>query len=96
MRILIAFVLVGGSVADRYSRGTVLRVSNFGAGVTQGAVAYLLIPGNYRLWAVVVLAAANGALEAFTSPALRGIVPELVPGTAIRQANSLLDGYSRR
>jgi Transmembrane secretion effector len=42
---LIAFVIPGGSFADRYSRGAVLRMSNFGAGVTQGIVAYLLISG---------------------------------------------------
>jgi hypothetical protein len=33
---------------------------------------------------------ANGVLDAFTTPALRGVLPELVAKTQPRQANSLL------
>ncbi|HEV7713331.1 MAG TPA: MFS transporter, partial [Asanoa sp.] len=74
----LALLLVGGAVADRLPRRLVLVVANLGAGLTQGAIALVLIGGAYRLALVAGLALAAGALEAFTSPALRGIVPELV------------------
>jgi MFS family permease len=87
---LVGFVLVGGSVADRFARGTVLRWSNLGTAITQGSVAVLLISGNYNLTLIIILEFLNGALEAFTTPALRGIVPELVAKKDIQKANSLL------
>jgi MFS family permease len=86
----LALLLVGGAVADRLSRRTVLVVSNLGAGLTQGAVAAVLLSGHYRLPLIAGLALANGAVEAFTSPALRGIVPELVAPADLQRANSLL------
>lgn len=87
---LLVLMLVGGAVADRYPRRTVLLVSNLGAGLTQAAVAVILLTGNYNLVTVAALEFANGALAAFTRPALRGIVPELVPTVALQRANSLL------
>ncbi|WP_326579990.1 MFS transporter [Actinacidiphila glaucinigra] len=87
---LLVFLLVGGATADRLPRRTVLVAANLGSAVTQGAVAALLLTGRYALWPVAALGFLNGVLAAFTTPALRGIVPELVPGDRIRQANSLL------
>ncbi|WNV86353.1 MFS transporter [Umezawaea sp. Da 62-37] len=83
-------LLVGGAVADRFSRRTVLVVANLGAGLTQAGVAVVLLTGNYHLALVTGLALVNGALEAFASPALRGIVAELVPAADLPKANSLL------
>lgn len=87
---LVLFLLVGGVVADRFSRRTVLLVSNLGAAVTQGAVAVLLISGGFHLAAIAALEFLNGVLSAFTSPALRGIVPQLVDSAQRQRANSLL------
>lgn len=86
----LALLLVGGAVADRCSRRTVLVVANLGAGLTQGAVAVVLITGRYDLPVVAGLELANGALNAFASPALRGIVPELVAPDELQRANALL------
>ncbi|BCJ68472.1 MFS transporter [Polymorphospora rubra] len=86
----LALLLLGGAVGDRLPRRTVLVVAHLGAGLTQGLVAYVLLTGNYRLWLVGGLAFAGGALTAFTSPAQRGIVPELVAPDDLQRANSLL------
>jgi len=86
----LALLLVGGAVADRLSRRTVLVAANLGAGLTQGAVAAVLVTGHYSLPVVAGLELVNGALEAFTSPALRGIVPDLVPASGLGRANALL------
>ncbi len=87
---LLVLLLVGGVVADRFPRGPVLVAANVGAGLTQAAVAALLITGGYALGPVAALVALNGATTAFTIPALSGIVPELVDGDALQRANALL------
>jgi MFS family permease len=53
------FQLFGGALADRLSRSTVLVASHLGAALTQGAMATLLLTGNYSL-AVIPAAAAFG------------------------------------
>jgi len=87
---MLAFLLVGGATADRFARRTVLVWANLGSGLTQGAVAALLLTGRYSLLLVAVLELLNGILAAFTTPALRGFVPELVERHQIQQANALL------
>ncbi len=86
----LVLLLVGGVVADRFSRRSVLVVANLGAGLAQAGVAAVLLTGHYSLLAVSALALVNGSLEAFASPALRGIVPELVAPADLGRANSVL------
>jgi len=87
---MLLFLLVGGVVADRFSRRTVLLVSNSGAALSQGLAATLFISGDFHLAAIVALEFANGTLTAVTSPALRGIDPQLVDADQRQRANSLL------
>ena len=85
-----AFMLLGGVVADRFSRSAVLRLSHAGAALTQGAVAVLLITGTAELWMLVVLEFLNGTVVAFTFPALQGVVPQLVGRHEIQRANAMV------
>lgn len=87
---LLALLLVGGAVADRSSRRNVLVAAHLGSALTQGGVATLLLTGHYSLVPVTVLEFLNGALAAFTTPALRGVLPQLVDRSRLQQANSLL------
>ncbi|MEV4442020.1 MFS transporter, partial [Streptomyces sp. NPDC049577] len=87
---LLVFLLIGGATADRLSRRTVLVAANLGSALTQGAVAALLLTGHYALLPVAGLELLNGILAAFTTPALRGLLPELVGKSRLRQANALL------
>ena len=87
---LLGFLLVGGATADRFARRTVLVTANLGSALTQGCVAGLLLTGHYSLTWVATLEFLNGVLSAFTTPALRGIVPQLVDDGRLRQANALL------
>jgi MFS family permease len=86
----LTLLLLGGVAADRFPRRIVLLGSHLGAGVTQAAVATVIITGHYHLAQVAALAAGNGIAEAFASPALRGIVPELVPPASVQRANAML------
>lgn len=86
---LILLTLIGGAVADRLDRSKVLRWSNATTGLTQLCVAGLLI-SSVPIYAVFPVAVLNGAAGAFTTPALRGVLPEIVPSDQLTRANSLL------
>ena len=86
----LALLLVGGAAGDRFSRRKVLVAANLGAGLTQGGVAAVLLSGHYSLPLIAALEVGNGVMEAFASPALRGIVPDLVQPAHVQRANSLL------
>jgi MFS family permease len=87
---MVLLMLVGGVVADRFSRSVVLQLSNLGAAATQGAVATLLLVGHPPLWALVGLELINGVIVAFTFPALQGVVPQVTPRAHLQQANALM------
>src|SRR4051794_13346488 len=87
---LTVFQLVGGAAADRFSRSTVLVVSHLGSGAAQATSAALLLTGHYSLVALAALAVVNGTMQALGSPALTGVVPELVDKPLIQRANALL------
>jgi MFS family permease len=86
----VVFILLGGVVADRFPWDRVLRTSNLGAAMTQAVVAALLISGHYNLVLISVLEFGNGILVAFTTPAMRGVVPQLVERPQVKCANSAL------
>ncbi|MEU3568593.1 MFS transporter [Kitasatospora sp. NPDC036755] len=87
---MLGFMLIGGVVADRLPRRLVLVSANLGSALTQGAIAALLLTGHYSPWPIAALGFLNGVLGAFTSPALRGLLPELVAKDGLQRANALL------
>jgi MFS family permease len=91
---MIVFMLIGGVVADRFSRSIVMQLSHLLSAATQGTVAALLLTGTAEIWMIVVLEALNGTVAAFTFPAMFGVVPQVVPRSHIQQANALL-GFTR-
>lgn len=86
---MIATMILGGGIADRYRRDTVLRHASLGAGISQAGVAVLLVTHQHPAL-LLPLAAFNGVFQALTKPAMRGIVPQLASGRGIQLANSLL------
>jgi MFS family permease len=91
---MVVFMLVGGVIADRFSRSTVMQWSHYLSAATQGAVAGLLLTGAAELWMIIVLEVLNGTVSAFTFPAMQGVVPQVVPRSHIQQANAMLS-FSR-
>ncbi len=87
---LIAFVLVGGVLADRLPRKLMMLSSDLVRAGAQGASAVLLISGTARVWELAVLQALYGAAHAFFGPASTGIVPELVAEEDLQDANSVM------
>lgn len=85
----VATMILAGGIADRFRRDTVLSLTSLGAGISQTAVAILLINRQQPAF-LLPLAALNGIFQALTTPTLRGIVPQMASGRGIQQANSLL------
>jgi MFS family permease len=86
---LVAFVLVGGVVSDRFERRRVLIGSSLVRGLCVGLLGVLAVTGTIELWHVFAISAVYGAGKAFEGPASGAIVPDLVPKHLLVQANSL-------
>lgn len=86
---MVPMMILGGGIADRYRRDTVLWLSSAGSGVSQAGVAVVLLTHQHPGF-LLPLAAVNGIFQALTTPTLRGIVPQLASGRGVQQANSLL------
>jgi MFS family permease len=86
---LVAFVLVGGVVTDRFERRLVLIASSALRGTCVAVLGVLAITHAIELWHIFAIAAVYGAGQAFQGPAAGAIVPDLVPARLLVQANSL-------
>lgn len=91
---IVLFVLVGGVIADRLPRRTVMVVSDVVRGLLHGTLAVLISTGVVRVWHMVVIGLLFGTAEAFFRPAYSGLVPQTVPESDI-QAAQALGGVSR-
>ncbi len=87
---LITFMVLGGAVADRMSRNRLLLISHLGSGLTQSLVSITILFGFPNLKIIMILEMANGTFSAFTTPAMAGIVPQLIGARSQQSANSLL------
>ncbi|MBO9041638.1 MFS transporter [Curtobacterium flaccumfaciens] len=86
----VAVLLFGGVIADRLPRDVVLVATSFGAALTQGAVAVLVLTGTATVPLLVVLSILNGAVAAVSLPTTAAMVPETVPESLLRPANAVI------
>jgi Transmembrane secretion effector len=86
---IVAFVLVGGVVTDRFERRKVLIASSVVRGTCVALLGLLALTETIALWHIFVIAFFFGAGQAFQGPAAGAIVPDLVPRHLLVQANSL-------
>ncbi len=81
--------LIGGAVADRASRRSVMVAADLVRVASQGAIAVLLIGGAAQVWTLAVLSGVAGAASGFFGPASIGLIPEVVPADELQPANAL-------
>lgn len=86
---LLGSVLVGGVVADRASRRSVMVAADVVRVAAHGGMAALLIAGECEVWMLAALAGVAGAATGFFSPAAIGLLPEVVPDELLQPANAL-------
>ncbi|MFY4721397.1 MFS transporter [Streptomyces sp. LaBMicrA B280] len=91
---LIAFLLIGGVIADRWPRHRVLVAANIVQAAAEGAAAGLVLSGHAEVWHLGVLSAIGGMGVAVSYPAAQGLLPHTVPAE-LRQQGVALDRMCR-
>lgn len=81
-------LLLGGVLADRYSRARLMIGSDLARAVILAVFLAIDLSGNLTVTAVLILAAAFGAADGFFQPAFGGIVPLVVEQPMLPSANS--------
>ena len=87
---LIAFVLIGGVIADRMPRNRVVLIGLTLSTISFGMIGLMLLDGRAPWWFLGVAAVASGIGIAVMNPALAAIVPELVNKEQLHAANSFV------
>ena len=87
---MIALLLYGGVIADRFPRTLVLQFSNLSSAVSQGAIALLVITGQAEIWMLVVLSVVHGIVSGIGFPAMASVLPQLVQRSELQPANALV------
>jgi hypothetical protein len=85
----VALLLVGGAVSDRAPRRTVLFWCDVSRALAVAALSFLVADGAARLSELCLAGALIGTATAFASPAFDALVPQLVPGPELTQANAI-------
>ena len=87
---LVALILIGGVWADRLPRQRLMLAADGARMAIQGLLGFLLIAGHAEIWQLLVLNVLYGSAMAFFEPAATGLIPQLVEGEQLEQANGLL------
>jgi MFS family permease len=87
---LIAFLLLGGVVADRLPRHLVVVVTDLARFALHALLALLIVTGEVRIWHVAVIGVLFGTAEAFYRPAASALLPQTVAEDEIQEAQALV------
>lgn len=82
----IALALIGGAIADRVPRRTMLYCTESTMLVNSLAIGMLAWSGRLEYWHLYALSFVNGTLSAFSVPARQALFAGLVPRTAVQSA----------
>ena len=85
---LVGFVLIGGVWADRLPRQKLMIATDVVRFALHGLLAGLIFAGTVEVWHIVAIEALFGTAEAFSKPALSGLVPQTVPEDDIQPAKA--------
>ena len=86
---MLAALLFGGVIADRFPRRAVMIAADGSRLAGQGATAALLLSGHARIWPLIGLQAVSGVATAVFNPAVTGLMSSMVVGDRLQQANAL-------
>ncbi len=92
---MLATLLWGGVLADRYSRRLLMISSDLARAVVAGIFFLVEVTGHVNLTAIIILALCFGAADGFFQPAFGGIVPLVVDTHVLPSASSWI-GIARQ
>ena len=84
----IIFMLIGGSLVDRYSPRVIMLASNSMRIALVATLGALVLTGLANLWIIYGFALLKGIGDSFHYPAQMAMLPRVVPSTLLRQANA--------
>lgn len=87
---MVAFLLLGGVLADHFPRARVLLVGELLSTASFVALGVMTIVGFTPVWALGAAAALSGIGLATVGPAVTGIIPEIVPTRSLQTGNAIL------
>jgi MFS family permease len=83
---MIALSLVGGTVADRYSKRNILLLTQVAQILCAVTLGYLVATGHIQIWHIIAVAFLLGISASFEMPSAAALVPELVGKDLIASA----------
>lgn len=86
---LVVFLLVGGVAGDRFGRRHVMLGADVLRASAETALGAWILFGHPPFWGFLLLPALVGTGTAFFMPSLTGLIPQIVPGDHLTQANAL-------
>jgi DHA3 family tetracycline resistance protein-like MFS transporter len=86
---MVGFLLTGGITSDRFDRRRVIIAADAVRLLVLAAIGALSLAGALELWHLIALVLFYGAGEAFFGPAFGALVPDIVPGAELVQANAI-------
>jgi len=95
---LVTFMLLGGVLADRFNKKTILMTSQFVQLSMALVLAALYFTGHLSIWAVVVVGFVTGLAQSQSAPTYQAFLTSIVPREVIPRAvamNSLQFNLSR-
>jgi hypothetical protein len=86
----VAFMLGGGVIADRLGRRPVMLAADLVRFAVQVTLAVALLTSTPPIWLFVLLEGLLGTGEAFFTPSLTALTPDIAPPARLSDANALL------
>jgi MFS transporter, DHA3 family, macrolide efflux protein len=88
-------MMLGGAIADRFKRSTVLFLSNTTRGILVVGLVLILLGGWMNVWILMGFALCFGILDAFFWPSSNSLIPMIVAKENITRANSIIQTTSQ-
>jgi MFS family permease len=86
---ILLMALVGGALADALDRRLMVRVAEFGLGISSGVLVINALLPHPQLWVLFVVVIVAAALDAVRRPSLDALVPRIVPRETLVAAAAL-------
>ncbi|MTA06176.1 MAG: MFS transporter [Actinobacteria bacterium] len=87
---LLAFMLFGGVIADRFQRNRLVGGSDMLGSFLAAVSAISLIAGFSSVWLLALMGALFGILNAIWWPAMSGVLPEILPKEKLQEGNAVI------
>lgn len=86
---LVVFLLLGGAIVDRFSRRTLLLISDTARAVLTAILVVMLGTGVLQYWELLVFGVLFGAFDAVFMPAISALTPEIVSEDLLPAMNAV-------